>query len=777
MSRQYLRLLVGASALLMAAAGSAHAADAIATPAPTMTGAGAEGTDVSEVVVTAEATKAAADAPSKASLTETQPESIISRSFIELATPEVGDWTTTALIAPSVTGITSNGGDIGEYNKLTMRAFSDGQYNLTFDGIAFGDTNDPTHHSASYFPASTIQAVVIDRGPGAAGDLGQANFGGAIHFFSLDPTATFGLSQKVTYGSFNTIAEVTTINTGAVSYLNGGKLVINLDNRTSSGELSHSGGYASNQIAKFVMPVTDNITLTVFGQHEYTKFALADAGPGATWQQVQLYGKNFALTNIANDEHNYKYNYEGKGSDFYYVDLKGQVVPELTAENQLYTYYYSNKTTAANDITGLVGGPNTSVLQNTSAAFGRTATTNPSDIGGYDKLNLYRVWGDIVRVNKSWSFGTLKIGGLIETSSTDRHNGFIDLSNGGAYDYKFAPASKFPQLPGITNYKLQENSKWLQYQGFADFEWKPLDNLTITPGFKYVSFKRSVSAANESVAGAATKNQPLVGSNTFTQPLYFGTINYKIRPDWSVYGQVATSFLIPSLSALYDSGVSLQNLQPQRATTYQTGTVFTHGNVTADADVYRVDVSNLVQSCTIPNPVVGNPNATVSGSCNLGNAVYQGVEGEAAYALGFGLTLFANGSINRAEQLANNGNAALGIAASPNQALKNAPKWTDAVGGIYHNGPISGSVTYKQSGAYVAGYTSGKAINLSGYDTVDLAAAYDFGHYKVKLQVLNLADKRAITGFSGNQLYSTSDTGLYSFQAGREIQATLQAKF
>ena len=67
-----------------------------------------------------------------------------------------------------------------------MRGFQDGKYNITYDGIAFGDTNNPTHHAADYFPTSTIGAVVVDRGPGAAGDLGQANYGGAIHFFSPD---------------------------------------------------------------------------------------------------------------------------------------------------------------------------------------------------------------------------------------------------------------------------------------------------------------------------------------------------------------------------------------------------------------------------------------------------------------------------------------------------------------------------------------------------------------------------------------------------------------
>ena len=36
------------------------------------------------------------------------------------------------------------------------------------------------------FPASPIGAAGVDRGPGAAGDLGQENYGGAIHFFSPD---------------------------------------------------------------------------------------------------------------------------------------------------------------------------------------------------------------------------------------------------------------------------------------------------------------------------------------------------------------------------------------------------------------------------------------------------------------------------------------------------------------------------------------------------------------------------------------------------------------
>jgi iron complex outermembrane receptor protein len=200
-NRTRLRWLAGASVALLSVtiAQTALAADPAAAPAPAptatppadtgagaaslpgaqTTGAGAEGTEVQSVIVTAERGVAAKTAPVKASVDETQPESIISHNFIEQVTPETGNISTVVFIAPSVSGISGNGGGIGNYFSTTMRGFQDGEYNVTYDGIAFGDTNNPTHHPNDYFPTSTISAAVVDRGPGAAGDLGQANYGGA----------------------------------------------------------------------------------------------------------------------------------------------------------------------------------------------------------------------------------------------------------------------------------------------------------------------------------------------------------------------------------------------------------------------------------------------------------------------------------------------------------------------------------------------------------------------------------------------------------------------
>jgi iron complex outermembrane recepter protein len=771
-SKSLVRLLMGASLFLMSAAG-AHAADVAAAAAattPNMGSAGGEGTDVEQIVVTAERNRAAADAPAKASLDQVQPESIISKQYIEQAVSEVGDYTTVALIAPSVSGIGSNGVGIGDYNQINIRGFKDGQFNVTYDGIAFGDTNDPTHHPDDYFPATTIGALVVDRGPGAAGDLGQANFGGAFHMFSPTVSDTFGVTQRVTYGSYNTVDAVTTINTGATS--TGAKLLLNFDERHTNGELSYSGGDMSNQTAKFVMPMGANWTFTAFGTRQYTRFNFEDGnGPGITWAQEQAYGKNFNMTNIPGDEHNYKWNYEGKATDFEYVDLKGTVMPSLTAEDQLYSYFYANKTTATDGNGDLIGVSPTSAgytspINKVTASLGEKST----DIGGYDKLNQYRVWGNVVRINKDFSsFATLKVGGVTEISTTDRHNDLEDFSANFQPDLKF-PASAF--LPSATGDKLQENSKWFQYQVFADLDLHPVENLTLTPGVKYVNFNRTVNAANENVAGTA-KDTPLNAQNTFSSPLYFFTGNYKLTHDWSIYAQYATGFLIPDLASLYFSGANIEQVQPEKTVTYQAGTVYTKGAITADFDVYEVDASNFENACTIPN------SGGVQGECNLGTAKYNGFEGEVAYALPQGLTAFANYSSNVSKTAATAGNTAEAIAASPASAVSNAPRYTAAAGAIYHQGPWSGSLTYKKVGNFLS--NGAGSPYFPGYDTLDGSAGYDFGRFKVLLKVSNLLDKRAITSYNGSaaQLYSTAvsaNTAYYTFQSGRTIMATLVAK-
>src|SRR5262249_31191131 len=200
--------------------------------------------------------KASSVAPVKSSLQATEPEALITRQNIEELAPRVGDYTTTAILAPSMsTSPNPNGPGSTDGAKLSMRRLADGQFNVTYDGIAWGHANGPTHHANSFFPSSTIGGVIIDRGPGDATELGQANFGGQVNLFSLPFEQAPTFRQTATYASFNTWQSVTTIASGPVAAMHNANFVINYMKYGPSGYQTYSPSHGENIFLKVGLPV------------------------------------------------------------------------------------------------------------------------------------------------------------------------------------------------------------------------------------------------------------------------------------------------------------------------------------------------------------------------------------------------------------------------------------------------------------------------------------------------------------------------------------------
>ena len=163
-------------------------------------------------------------APAQSSLRATQPQAVIDKTFFEDSKSPAADYTNIAAIAPGVSGgISPNGPGLGEA-KNTIRGFKDGEYNVTFDDIPFGDTNGPTHHTTAYFPASIIDHISVERGPGNASNLGQATFGGSVNLYSLVPSTEFSFSPFLSMGSWNTKLVGARMDTGTIAELGNSKL-------------------------------------------------------------------------------------------------------------------------------------------------------------------------------------------------------------------------------------------------------------------------------------------------------------------------------------------------------------------------------------------------------------------------------------------------------------------------------------------------------------------------------------------------------------------------
>lgn len=672
-------------------------------------------------------------APVQSSLKATQPQSIISATFIEQAVTPLADFNAVARIAPSIgSGLSANGPGLGE-TKVTLRGFQDGEYNMTYDGIPFGDTNNPTHHSTSYFPARIIGGMVIERGPGNASNLGQATFGGSINLFSKELSQDFHFTPYATFGSWNSKMLGAQIDSGLLSNFGDANFMLNVSRLSSDGYLSYSGVTEDNYQFKAQKVFGHDTVLTVFSTYNKIHSYVPDKG-GVTLKQVVQFGKNYALNNDPTSQNYFGYNYNNKNTDFEYIRLQSKL-GRWSIDNTLYTYAYNNDTYSGQDASGA------------TANGTKAAATGNKDVPGYNKLNAYRVNGDIFKASNQLDAGLLRAGLWLESSNTNRHIYDLDWTLG-------LPNPKEATAPKNVSY--EQRSSWTQYQPFVEFEWAVAPAWSITPGLKYVNFQRSLDARVNQGTRIATQTD-----QTYTATLPFLTANYSVSKEWSAYAQVAKGFLVPDLSMFYVNTPKLSTPQPQTSVNYQLGAVHQSQNLTLDADIYYIDFNNKISSTGTGNDLV---------YFNQGGVIYQGLEAAATYYLGNGFSGHVNGSVNSAK------------AKDTRLQVAKVPDMTAALGLLYKVNGLYGSVIAKMVGAQYAKDGEPAAYKIAAYTTTDLTLGYrwkELGsmvrNVKTQLGINNLFNKQDTTAIAANSKGVVFDQ--YTFQAARSWTMSVTADF
>jgi len=693
-------------------------------------------------------------APTKASLSATQPQATIDRSFFEDAKSPVADYSNIAAIAPSVGGgISANGPGLGE-TKNSIRGFQDGQFNVTFDDIPFGDTNGPTHHSTSYFPASIIDHITVERGPGNASNIGQSTFGGSVNMYSLIPSSEFGVSTFFSGGSWNTQLAGATVNTGTLDALGGAKLMVTAQDMSSDGYLTNSGVGAKNLTFKYEQPIGSKTLLTLFSSNNSNYYYSPDAGSGITAAQAALFGKNYGLTTNPNDSNYFGYNRVAKSTAFDYIRLQSDLGCGWGIDNTSYYYWYGNNTIAADN----AGNP-TNGLATVYTAQGKTGPL-ANQMPGYNKINQYSVYGNIFKTTKQTDFGLLRVGFWSEWADTYR----------GRFDYNLLtmkPNYKETAYPGFasipSNSQYDQGSSWNNYQPFAEFEWAATDNLKITPGIKFVKTELFIDAAVLVKAYRA----PISLQKDFNATLPFLTANYKIDKSSSVYAQYAQGMQVPDISNYYSSAVPALsqgiNIKPQKSTNYQVGYVNKSDTVTFDADLYYIDFNNKIgvdPTSSASNPVY----------YNQGGVIYKGIEGEITYAAGSGFALYANGSINSAK------------ASDTGLTIATAPENTAALGLLYKEHGWSSSLVYKYTGKQFA--DNGELCPMDPITTLDCNIGYTFRNpglgvkkMKINLGVYNILDRQDVITYKPASTTGPSAADTFVWQSPRSFMLSLGLDF
>ena len=700
----------------------------------------------SNILVTG--TRANRIAPVTASLETIEPQAIVSRSFIEDSLPATADYNQLAMITPSFSMTGGDGGMGISESKGQLRGFQDGEYNITYDGVPFGDTNDPTHHSNTFFPSNTVETVVVDRGPGNASNLGQATFGGSVNLFSRATRDEMGGDIRASYGTNNTWLVRPMLQTGAIKALGGTEMLLGGQYVHTDGVRSYAPYHQLNLFGKAVIPIGPDVKLTLLSTYNKNHFNQPD-NDGPTLAQVAAHGKHYLLNNDPTSSQYQGYNYTNKTTDFELVKLEADMAPGFRFENRAYTYFYNNSTFTAADTTVDSG------TVYTASGIGATKRTAAAGLPGYAKLNSYRTYGDIMKfVGQVTPWAKLTVGGWIEWNVTHRKRYEYDDAAGGYGNWDYNQKVKVGSTTTYTYINYDQDSHGNQEQLFAELELQPVNGLKITPGYKYIEFTRSVDAlANQKT------HTPAQFTSTWHKSLPFVTANYRVTDGLSVYAQYAEGFLAPPLGALQVQDASLNTVQPQTSKNYQAGFVFHGSHLSLDADYYYIDFKNKFQNETIDGNIV---------YYNLGGAVYKGVEGQITYAFDNGLALFVNGSLNSAKD--NDTHLTIG----------QAPRSTAAAGLLYKHGPVKFSLIDKYTGPQWADDAQTAAYRIGAYHNTILSIGYDFGMFAVEGTVTDLFNTEKVTNIDingGGVAGTLSSTDQYHFQPGREASVSIKAKF
>ena len=624
---------------------------------------------------------AAQTAPSGGFIEERSAQSLVSNTYIENFTSPIADYGEIVQVVPGTFTTSADGVGLGQ-SKTYFRGFPDGDYDIDFDGIPFYDTNSPSHHSWAFFPSQWTGGVDFDRSPGSASTVGPTPFGGSIHLLSKPLSSEFDVRGGFSYGTWNTKLIDGAFNSGSFGIFGGpakSNLFVDVHRMTSDGYQTFNYNMRNGGSLLYQYQFSPKTVLTGFSG----VIQLDSNAPGIAQTRCQAYGAGsiagnaytcagifapfagsgikFLLTNNADPVNwlDYQYNTYHVPTDFEYVGIKSELGKGWYVEGKGYTYNYDNAELFSN-ATPITEA--TTIKGSNTYNGVKIAPCNVQVSGvipcGVDKYNSYRKYGETLVVTQTSNLGVLRTGLWYEWARTDRHQYPSDPLNGWADQ----------PLPNFAE-QFWTNS----YQPYVEFELHATKQLNITAGTKYAAY--TLDILHHADDGKTVGNLCALGQTTgcpstvtdtgnFTAWLPSLDFNYRMRSDWSVYGQVGTGSIVPP-SNVYDYSHTPTATVPtpglltppkqQKSTTYQIGSVFKGDRITLDADAYRIrfqnSYSSVVDQTTSETVYFLQP-----------SSITQGAEFESTMVLTRGLNLYLNGTASNAYYA---GSLNAGTAAAP----------------------------------------------------------------------------------------------------------------
>jgi iron complex outermembrane receptor protein len=748
-----------------------------------------------EVTVEAEADTSLGSelAPVKSVLDAGSARTEITSNYISEYTSPVTDFADIIQAAPGTVSYTTNGIGNGQA-KIFFRGFVDDDYSMTWDGVPFNDSNDPSHHSWAYVPAAAIGHTDFDRSPGTASDIGTSNFGGTIHFFSPTPSNDAHVRGEVTYGSFNTKQFLGDITSGSF-WNNKAHFWLNGDYQSSDGYQTFSPKQNVAATAKFDVKFSDrtyfsaiatNIILDAFQNNDPTRRQLFNHGDN------YLYENNIQNTDGKYNAQFWRYSVYHVPSFFDIITFNHDFGSKWKLNTRSYAYGYSNHQHYQNNTDNdLVTNPSvgiTSTIEETVGGTDQPGWKIGATPTGIDKLNQYARGGEIVALSYATKWGVFRTGSWYELTNTMRQQIYTD------------PIT-WVDSPYLNDIKFHEHFFTHAVQPYAEVQIVSIPDLTLTVGVKDAFFRMDLTqyadghtigqlncptAATTLASSCTTTTQHAQNYNSILPSI---EANYRVTSYASLYGQYGRGSIAPFSSVFDSTGAQTAVTPPPTlADTFQGGTVVKLKRFAFDADIYHIHFMNTYSTYTDTtggNSTV-NPDYGMTYFYANPNSNTNGFEAEGNVAVTRSLSFNANGTFGVAKYEASAGSPAVTNAAgtiinpavgpTPAAWVASAPHDTESVGMTYQQRGLDFGIFGKRVGSRWADIKSfHQTIPEDPFWMNNVFVNYNvrghsiFDGSKIKLSINNLFDDHSIVAIS-----AANDATNYYGVNGTKVTQSLQ---
>jgi iron complex outermembrane receptor protein len=318
----------------------------------------------------------------------------------------------------------------------------------------------------------------------------------------------------------------------------------------------------------------------------------------------------------------------------------------------------------------------------------------------------------------------------------------------------------------LPNFHEKFNTTTLQPYG--EYEVRVNSRLSVTPGIKFAEYRFDLTqfADNGKTVGSLNGAPSVQHNATFNawQPSF--DTRYRLRRNWSVYGQFATGNEVPPSSLFDVKNAEVAILpKPPQVHTYQFGSVYKTGRFTLDVDAYTIRFANVFSSTPDES---GEPVYFLTGAART-----KGVEAESSIYLGHGISAYLNGTVGSAKYT------------STGLWVQDAPRNTQTVGLSYQQGNWDLGFFNKRIGSmFNDNGTINQAVTIDPFNYTNLFLNYtikgesEFNQTKIRLSVNNLFDKHNIVGVKlAGTTTAIGDNDTLTLLPGRSVMLSMTFGF